>query len=122
MINRSTLAATILLVLGLGVILAPAANAKGGATARTYAPPPLDAGSALPNPDYTIEAVRPDDRATRAIVHGDAQPVGRAVRSTGDGFNWGDAGIGAAGTIVFVLIGISPILVLRRNGRSVART
>jgi hypothetical protein len=121
MSHRSNLVVRILLVLVLGGILAPAAYAKGGVTVRTYAPPPLDAGSALPNPDYASQAVRPDDRASRALVHAGAQQSTAVSASTKDGFDWGDAGIGAAGTVVFVLIGIAPVLVFRQS-RRLART
>src|SRR5437870_13322061 len=82
-------------------VLAPAAFAKGGAVSHVYAPPPLDAGSAVPNPDYAsgvrIGSARPDDRASRATVHGTQQPVAVIARATGDGFDWGDTGRGAAG-------------------------
>src|SRR3989442_12355267 len=77
-------------------VLAPAAFAKGGAVSHVYAPPPLDAGSAVPNPDYAsgvrIGSARPGDRASRATVHG-IQPLTAIVRSTPDGFDWGDARI-----------------------------
>ena len=51
----------ILLALAVGAILAPAAYAKAGVTVRTDAPPPLDAGSALPNPDYSTAISRSSD-------------------------------------------------------------
>ena len=117
----TTAVARLVLVLALAAILVPAAFAKGGVTVRTYAPPPLDAGSALPNPDYTIQSVRPDDRANRSLVHGNARES-VVVRSTAEGFDWTDAGIGAGGTLIAVLC-IAPLLLVRQAGRkALART
>jgi hypothetical protein len=102
----------------VAAILAPAAHAKGGAVSHVYAPPPLDAGSAVANPDYVQPArhgaVRPDDRASRGSVHG-IQASTVVVSSSGDGFDWGDASIGAAGVFVVALLGAGSAVVLRRN-------
>jgi hypothetical protein len=54
------------LVVAVVLWLASTAYAEG-ATIRTYEPPPLDAGSAIPNPDY-LPTVKP---------------------TTGNGFDWG---------------------------------
>jgi hypothetical protein len=110
------------LVAGVAALLAPAAHAQGGAVSHVYAPPPLDAGSAVPNPDYTQAgrsgAVRPDDRANRGLVHG--KSIGAAVSSSGDGFDWGEAGIGAGGALALLLAGAGATITLRRNRRSAA--
>lgn len=115
-----TLKATrIALVVAVAALLAPAAYAKGGAVIHTYASPPLDAGSAVPNPDYFPEVARggparPDDRANRAAVHG-TRSGSALVQSAGDGFDWGDAGIGAAGAVALALAGVGSAITLRRN-------
>src|SRR5207237_1091646 len=82
----------IAVAVAIGGVLAPAAYAKGGAVSHVYAPPPLDAGSAVANPDYTSQArigsARPDDRASRATVHGTQPPVAVIVRRTGRRRGW----------------------------------
>jgi len=127
-------AARIALAIGIAAVVAPTAYASGGAVGHTYAPPPLDAGSAAPNPDYTRRGVivhtyapppldagsavpnpdyafdvrrgptRPDDRGTRATLHGNQQPVTVGERSTNNGFDWGDAGVGAAGVFAVMIL------------------
>jgi hypothetical protein len=117
----TTAAARLVLVLGLAAILAPAAFAKGGVTVRTYAPPPLDAGSAVPNPDY--DRISPYARVSRGSVGTSPRHVTVVSRSDGGGFDWGDAGIGAAGAIVLFLSVLGPVLLVRQAGRrSLART
>jgi hypothetical protein len=117
----TTAIARLVLVLGLAAILAPAAFAKGGVTVRTFAPPPLDAGSALPNPDYSSQRVRPDDRADRSLVNGNGTQL--VTRSSGDAFDWGDAGIGAGGAFIVALCLTPIVLTVRQAGRkSLART
>ena len=115
----TTAVARLVLVLGLAAILAPAAFAKGGVTVRTYAPPPLDAGSAVPNPDY--DRISPYARVSRGATHTPARHI--TAVSGNDGFDWGDAGMGAAGAIVLFLSAAGPVLLVRQAGRrSLART
>jgi hypothetical protein len=115
----TTAIARLVLVLGLAAILAPAALAKGGVTVRTLAPPPLDAGSAVPNPDYA--GISPHARASRGAAQTHVRHV-TAVSRSNDGFDWGDAGIGAAAVLVFALC-MAPLLLVRQAGRkSLART
>jgi len=111
------------LVAVAAAILAPAAYAQGGAVSHSYAPPPLDAGSAVPNPDYVQPTqsgpIRPDDRSNRGIVHGSQSTVA-VVSSSSDGFDWGKAGIGAAGALALVLAGAGATITLRRTRRNTA--
>jgi hypothetical protein len=88
----------LVLTIGIALLLTPMAYAGGGAVSHHYAPPPLDAGSALPNPDYIA-------------------PVNREVsaRTSGNGFDWTDAAIGAAGTFGLLLVATSSGFVLRRS-------
>jgi hypothetical protein len=109
-----------LVVVGIAAIFAPVAHAQGGAVSHVYASPPLDAGSSVPNPDYAYEirteSTRPDDRANRAIVHGTQTEI--VVRSTADGFDWADAGIGAAGTLAVLLVAGSGLGIQRSRQRT----
>ena len=124
--HLSTKVARITGIVVIAAALAPAAFAKGGAVSHVYAPPPLDAGSAVPNPDYFPEVgrslqtggQRPDDRASWATVHGTGSGT-VLVQSEADGFDWGDAGIGAAGVLAITLAGGCTI-VLRRNRRTIS--
>jgi hypothetical protein len=107
--------------------LASAAYAKGGAVIHHYAPPPLDAGSALPNPDYLPHVrpstyPRPDDRATRPSVYGSETAVTVATSTSGDGFDWADAGIGAAGGFGVILVATGSAVVVRSRRRNLAAT
>jgi hypothetical protein len=88
------------LVVAVVLWLASAAYAEGGAIVHTYAPPPLDAGSALPNPDY-LPKVKP---------------------TTGNGFDWGDAGVGAVAALGFIVVVTGSAVVLRSRRRSLAAT
>jgi hypothetical protein len=116
----TTAVVRLVLVLGLAAILAPAAFAKGGATIHTYAPPPLDAGSAVPNPDHA--RISPYARVSRGPVQTGTRHVTVVSRSGNDGFDWGDAGIGAGAALVVALC-IAPLLLVRQAGRkSLART
>ena len=117
-------------VVAVAAVLAPAAYANGGAISHVYAPPPLDAGSAVPNPDYfpevnvSLHRQRPDDRASWATVHGAISSAAHGtpsesvvVSSSGDGFDWADGGIGAAGMLAVVLLAAGSGLALQRNRR-----
>jgi hypothetical protein len=114
----------LVLTLAVGLLVTPAAFADGGAVSHHYAPPPLDAGSALPNPDYlspvTPDVVRPDNRASRPTVYGPQPAVGVAPGTTANGFDWADAGIGAAGTLGLALVAMGSAFVLRSRRRSLA--
>ena len=111
-------------VVAVAAVLAPAAYANGGAISHVYAPPPLDAGSAVPNPDYFPEVdaslqgslQRPDNRASWAAAHG-TPSESVVVSSSGDGFDWADGGIGAAGMLAVVLLAAGSGLALQRNRR-----
>jgi len=86
----------IALAAAIAAIVVPTASAQGGAVSHVYAPPPLDAGSAVPNPDY----------------------VGSS--SAGEGFDWSDAGIGAAGTFAVVVVAAGSALGVQRSRQRTA--
>ena len=113
----------IALAAAIAAIVVPTASAQGGAVSHVYAPPPLDAGSAVPNPDYVQQfrsgPVRPDDRASRAIVHGTSSAI-VGSSSAGEGFDWSDAGIGAGAGAGLVLLVVGTSLLVRL-GRTEAR-
>ena len=122
---------TLMVVLALGFLVVPAAyaalagplspqNTSGGAVSHHYAPAPLDAGSAVPNPDYLPngwavsrhDASAPLD-AGSAVPNPDYLPSVKVT--TGSGFDWGDAGIGAGSTVGLVLIAMGCGFVVSRN-------
>ena len=113
----------IALAAAIAAIVVPTASAQGGAVSHVYAPPPLDAGSAVPNPDYVQQfrsgPVRPDDRASRAIVHGTSSAI-VGSSSAGEGFDWSDAGIGAAGTFAVVVVAAGSALGVQRSRQRTA--
>jgi hypothetical protein len=113
----------LVVVLALALLVTPTAYAGGGAVSHHYAPAPLDAGSAVPNPDYlpaTAPQLRPDNQANRALVHGRQQAVVLASRTSANDFDWGDAGLGAAGTLAVLLVAMGSGLVLRDRRRRLA--
>lgn len=115
----------------LAVILAlPATSAAYVAPAGAATPPPVD----LRSPDTrdaaraistasTVDLRSPDARdATGGNVSASA-PVQLVERQVADGFQWGDAGIGAAGMLALVLLVASAVMAAgqrRRLGRATA--
>jgi hypothetical protein len=115
----------LVLTLALGLLVTPAAYAHGGGVSHHYASPPLDAGSDTPNPDYLPPVspgsqVRPDNQANRPMVYGPQAAVEIAASTTGNGFDWADAAIGAAGTFGLVVVATGSAFVLRSHRRSPA--
>ena len=125
-LKSTRLLPSLVLALALGLLVAPAAYAQGGSVSHHYASPPLDAGSNVPNPAYAFPVspgsqVRPDNQATRPTVYGPQRVVERAaVTTTGDGFQWADAAVGAAGTFALVLVATGSAIVLRSHRRKPA--
>lgn len=96
-----------------GVGSAPA----DAAAARTAAPRPDDRANHGAGSFRVVvtDAVRPDDRAWRGIPS-EPTPIIQAS-STGNRFDWFDAGIGAAGAfgLVLLLVGMSTLLFRRQR-------
>ena len=120
--------AWVALVLGLAVVLAPAAFAGGGAVSHSYAPAPLDAGSAVPNPDYLPGVVvhtyaPPPLDAGSAVPNPDyTKPVVSIDRSDGGGLGfWQELGLAVAGVLALALAFVAAIEV-RRLGKRLAAT
>ena len=92
---------------------------------RGVGPAPVDVASAGVRPDDrathgpgavgAVDVVRPDDRAWRGVGSAPVIVETESPASRIDGFDWADAGIGAAGAlgIALLLMGFSA-LVLRR--------
>jgi len=80
--------------------------------------PPIDAGSSIPNPVY-VSGLRPDDRASRPQVYGPHhipyRPAPIVTASPAAGFDWADAGIGAAAGAGLAALMAGSLLVLRRG-------
>lgn len=91
-LNRRLIATA---VAAVAVVAAPAASAGGGAVGHRYAPPPLDAGSSLPNPVY-VKSVHVDTGAS-------------------SGFDWNDAAAGAGAGLVLVAAGVGAVVATRRT-------
>jgi hypothetical protein len=100
---------------GLALALAGALAAPSAAGAQDLRSP--DARDAATPQDLRSPDAR--DVATRAPVGHEPIPAPRIIRVTPDRFDWGDAGIGAGGTIGLVLIatGGGMALVRRRGGQ-----
>lgn len=121
-LNRTTVAAAAIAVVGATAPAALASSSaaftprplavQGGVVSHVYAPPPLDAGSALPNPIY-VRSIRPDNRADRPLVFG-TQRQQVAGTSTSNGFDWGDSAVGAGAALLLVTAGLGTVAVTRR--------
>ena len=108
--------------LALGAIAAPAASAHGGQAGWVVRPNPdqqaaqlARAAAARPAPTNWVVRPNPDEQypapAPTTIV--------RVITPTG-GFDWGDAGIGAAAGVALLMIGLAGALAVsqRRTRRS----
>lgn len=76
-------------------------------------------GVEVPNAPLTI-AISPDDRGLFRGVETPGVPVNITVSSPSDEFQWTDAGLGAASTLVFVLLLGAGMLVIRNQRRRLA--
>jgi hypothetical protein len=93
-VTKRTLAA----LLVVAAITAPAASAR-----------PID--RILP-PGTTHETVR---GGAQSQVGSSSVPAVQTVETSSDGFNWGDAGIGAAAVFTLLSLGTGALLVGRRS-------
>jgi hypothetical protein len=92
----------------VGVLVAAAVAAPGAGAMPTEAGPSATAGATAGVTDasggYTFEAAPSPPAATRIVE----------VRS-GGGFDWGDAGLGAAGMLSLLGLGAGAVVVARRG-------
>jgi hypothetical protein len=80
--------------------------------------PYLSHGVGVDAAQFNGSSARPDDRSgTRGVEPSTPTAVAAPVSSTGDGFNWGTAGIGAGGFAALALA-IALLTVVMRRGRS----
>ncbi len=107
------------LSLGIGV---DASRSYGGATPTVVQSTPtvipyLSHGIGVNPAQFSGSPVRPDDRAgARPSVPTSPTSFAAPVAPTGDGFNWGSAGIGAAG-LAAIALAIGLLVVLGRRSR-----
>jgi hypothetical protein len=112
------------LVLGLAAaaFVAPAAHADAWfAEQASTSTRPDDRGArvtatSLAQANDVVHYARPDDRAGLrgpGAFQAPQQPVSAPV--TGDGFNWGDAGIGAGSALMTLLIAVAAMVAVRRT-------
>jgi hypothetical protein len=148
MLSLQRISKAIALALALGAFAAPVASAEaiGGSGQVMHHPfihPSLRvaragdpfAGNPFANPFAPIAGYSPQDKRvpTAASVslarHADPHAFGTrvplshvasapAAAALGDGFDWADAGIGAAGCVAIVAIGAGLVLVERRPRRT----
>ncbi len=103
-----------------GLILALAAVAAPGASARPIGADPASAASAPPAGVYSrqdksmVRASPPSTTAPRTAKVSSPRPVVR-LQAPGNGFDWGDAGIGAAGGVALSLIGLGGALAVSQR-------
>ncbi len=111
------------LVLGVPAAEAAVGHTEGtlqssSSSVTTETLPPIDAGSSIPNPVY-VSGLRPDDRASRPQVYGPHhipyRPAPIVTASPAAGFDWADAGIGAAAGAGLAALMAGSLLVLRRG-------
>jgi hypothetical protein len=73
-----------------------------------------------PQFDPVVARLSPDDRALFRGVEPTSVPVNVTVSSDSDGFQWSDAGLGAASTLALVLLMGAATLVIRHQRRRIA--
>ncbi len=89
----------------------------GTATAAAIAIPYLSHGVGVNQAQFSGSPTRPDDRAGARPSEPTSVPTSFApVSTTGNGFNWGTAGIGAAG-LAAIALAIGLLVVLGRRSR-----
>jgi hypothetical protein len=135
-LNRRIVATAVVAVVA---VVAPAAHAAGGAVSHSYAPPPLDAGSALPNPVYVhggvvshsyapppldagsalpnpvyVASVRPDDRSNRPLIYGSQREPVLSTSGTSSEFDWADAAVGAGAVLLLLAAAVGAVAVTHR--------
>ena len=123
MLHRQHIRTTAAIALALAAIAAPAASAHGGQAGWVVRPNPDQqaaelaraAATARPAPTTWVVRPNPDEQnpppAPTTIV--------RVITPTG-GFDWGDAGIGAAAGVALSMIGLAGAVAVsqRRTRRS----
>lgn len=109
------------LALALGAILPATAAARpigpdpSGAPTATAAkqPPP----AVYSRPDRAMVPVTVPNAETSTISGGPAQQAVVRVQAPQSGFDWGDAGIGAAGAVALAMLGVGGALVISQRPR-----
>jgi hypothetical protein len=97
---------------------APDDRAGTTVAAPAIAIPYLSQGIGVSSSQFSGTPVRPDDRAGSRPSEPTSVPTGVStpVATTGDGFNWGNAGYGAAG-LAAIALAIGLLVVLGRRSR-----
>jgi hypothetical protein len=123
----------------LGAIATPVASAHSGQSGWVVRPnadeqtaQPARAGAARPAPSTWVVRPNPDEQvpasspSNRGYSSPNAPTTIVRVLVPGGGFDWGDAGIGAAGGLAVSLLGIGSVMVVsqrrtRRGGAALTR-
>lgn len=77
-------------------------------------------GVETPNAAVSVILSSPDDRAFYRGVESPNAPVNITVSSPGNGFEWSDAGLGAASTLAFILLLGAFVLLIRHQRQRIA--
>jgi hypothetical protein len=93
------------------VILSLAAAGAPTATATVSATNPATTANQPPASAYS----RPDKSMIRASTPGSAPQAVVRIQTSPNGFDWGDAGIGAAGGLALAMIGLGGALVVSQR-------
>jgi hypothetical protein len=102
MTRRTATTAAIILSLAAG---APAASAR---PADIFPPTHQSPASVYSRPDKSMIPVATPGSAPQAVVR---------IQTPPSGFDWGDAGIGAAGGLALAMIGVGGALAVSQRGR-----
>ena len=105
----------------LALIAVPAARATDDGTLLAQAAAAAPYASLEPGQGFSFMGPVPLNwrHATSAVGHrggGAAGATGAAVPQLRDGFDWGDAGIGAGGALAILLAALGALLLYRRRG------
>ena len=100
------------------VILSLAAAGAPTASATVSATTPATTANQPPASVYS----RPDKSMIRVTTPGSAPQAVVRIQTPPNGFDWGDAGIGAAGGLALAMIGLGGALVVSQRPRRNRRT
>jgi len=123
MTTTHRISTTAVLILSLAAAGAPAASAKHVEDAAIAANP--TPAAVYSHQDKSIVPATSPSTPTGSPAKVSAQPLVVRVQAPTNGFDWGDAGIGAAGGLALSMIGLGGALAVsqhrtRRTGRTTA--
>jgi hypothetical protein len=106
------LTSTAAVILSLAAVTAPTATARSDCAPADNQPPP----TVYSRPDKSMIPVATPNEPCMTGEASTQQAVVR-VRTPPSGFDWGDAGIGAAGGIALAMLGLGGALIISQRPR-----